>query len=120
MLQQSTLSVNLARFIRGENVDVLTELEDGWETHYMRRKYINYQCLEFRWSGLKLLTGMKELKVLDITSTAHTVGVAELDWAYVHSPWAGDAKAGLSDKVARSGWLPIPLALPLLLRLMFT
>ena len=57
MLQQSTLSVNLARFIRGENVDVLTELEDGWETHYMRRKFINYQCLEFSLEWVRAIDG---------------------------------------------------------------
>lgn len=58
------------------------ELENALLNYYT----FHYQCLEFSMaSGLDLLRGMKELRVLDIRSTAYRIGVAELEW--MHSNW---------------------------------
>lgn len=44
-----------------------------------------YRSLKFSLeSGLDLLSGLKELRVLDVRSTAHRIGVAELDWMHVN------------------------------------
>ncbi|KAF8932729.1 hypothetical protein BGZ47_011201 [Haplosporangium gracile] len=78
-----------------------------------------YRSLEFSLeSGLELLVGLKELRFLDVKSTAHRIGVAELDWMHVNWPklkeikglisareWAGDAKAGLAEKTAAEKWM---------------
>ncbi|KAF9537283.1 hypothetical protein EC957_008507 [Mortierella hygrophila] len=78
-----------------------------------------YRSLEFSLeSGLELLAEMKELRVLDVKSTAHRIGVAELDWMHVNWPklkeikglmsrreWLGDAEAGLEVMSAVEKWL---------------
>ncbi|KAF9149320.1 hypothetical protein BG015_008891 [Linnemannia schmuckeri] len=46
----------------------------------------NYNSLEFSLeSGLELLAGLKELKLLGVRRTAHDIGVAELEW--IHRNW---------------------------------
>ncbi|KAF9283656.1 hypothetical protein BGZ88_010364 [Linnemannia elongata] len=78
-----------------------------------------YRSLEFSLeSGLELLAGMKELRVLDVKSTAHRIGVAELEWMHVNWPklkkikglvskreWSGDTEAGLEVMTAMEKWL---------------
>lgn len=78
-----------------------------------------YRSLEFSLeSGLELLAGMKELRVLDVKSMAHRIGVAELEWMHVNWPklktikglismreWLGDAEAGLEVVAAVEKWM---------------
>ncbi|KAF9276082.1 hypothetical protein BGZ88_001948 [Linnemannia elongata] len=46
----------------------------------------NYLSMEFSLeSGLELLEGLKELRVLDVRRIAHNIGVKELDW--MHKNW---------------------------------
>ncbi|KAF9921520.1 hypothetical protein FBU30_008418 [Linnemannia zychae] len=79
----------------------------------------NYSSLEFSLaSGLDLLAGLKELRVLNVSCTAHRIGVKELEWMYVHWPklekikgleskreWAEDIEAGLAAKRAVDEWM---------------
>ncbi|KAF9125156.1 hypothetical protein BGW39_007625 [Mortierella sp. 14UC] len=54
------------------------ELEEELLDYYIT---FRYRCLEFSLeSGLELLSGLKELRVLDVRSTAHRIGVKELEW----------------------------------------
>ncbi|KAG0282664.1 hypothetical protein BGZ96_000249 [Linnemannia gamsii] len=78
-----------------------------------------YRSLEFSLeSGLDMLAGMKELKFLDVKSTAHRIGVAELDWMHINWPklktirglesmreWTRDTEAGLAVKTAIGAWM---------------
>ncbi|KAF9152634.1 hypothetical protein BG015_004971 [Linnemannia schmuckeri] len=44
-------------------------------------------CLEFSLeSGLDLLAGLKELRILDVTFTCHRIGVPELEWMEINFP----------------------------------
>ncbi|KAK3826767.1 MAG: hypothetical protein J3R72DRAFT_496590 [Linnemannia gamsii] len=62
------------------SIDIEEALRDRFET-------FQYDCLEFSMaSGLKILSGLTELRVLDVRSTAHNIGVEELDWMHVHWP----------------------------------
>jgi hypothetical protein len=46
-----------------------------------------YLTMEFSLeSGLDILEGMKELRVLDVRRTAHNIGVKELEWMHVNWP----------------------------------
>ncbi|KAK3833024.1 MAG: hypothetical protein JOS17DRAFT_741303 [Linnemannia elongata] len=79
----------------------------------------HYRCLEFSIaSGLELLSGMKELRVLDVRSTAHRIGVEELEWMSVNWPkleevkglyscrgWTGDVEGNLKWKAAVDTWM---------------
>ncbi|KAF9292175.1 hypothetical protein BGZ88_006503 [Linnemannia elongata] len=69
-------------------------------------------------SGLELLGGMEELRVLDVRSTAHRIGIVDLDWMHVNWPklkeikglvskreWAGDVPGGLAVKAAVEEWM---------------
>ncbi|KAF9140742.1 hypothetical protein BG015_001523, partial [Linnemannia schmuckeri] len=90
-----------------DSVAVEDALKDEFSTY-------GYQCLEFSLrSGLEMLEGLKELRMLDVKATAHRIGVAELDWMHVNWPklkeikglvsareWAGDAEAGLAVETA--------------------
>ncbi|KAK3833010.1 MAG: hypothetical protein JOS17DRAFT_801985 [Linnemannia elongata] len=92
--------------------DVLMEAGEAF-------KLVNYQSLEFSLeSGLGLLSGLKEMRVLDVKSTAHRIGVAELEWMRLHWPklqeirglvndrkWAGDVERGLKVKKDVEEWL---------------
>lgn len=103
------------RGIAGLSVDPIA-LEDA--LRFVVPTFI-YRSLEFSLeSGLEMLVGLKELRVLDVKSTAHRIGVAELDWMHVHWPklkeikgliskreWLGDAKAGLEVMAAVEKWL---------------
>jgi hypothetical protein len=78
-----------------------------------------YDCLEFSLeSGLDILSGLKELRVLDVKSTAHRIGVAELEWMRIHWPklttivglesrreWAGALEDGQAVKDAVEAWI---------------
>ncbi|KAG0284739.1 hypothetical protein BGZ96_010911 [Linnemannia gamsii] len=100
-------------------VEFLTQLEDAMEDDDWLHRFINYQCLEFSLeSGLELLGGLKELRMLDVKSTAHRIGVAELEWMHVNWPklkeikdlvsertWAGDAEDGLVVMDAVEEWM---------------
>lgn len=47
----------------------------------------HYGCLSFSLeSGLDMLKGMKEMRVLDVSWTAHRIGVKELEWMHIHWP----------------------------------
>ncbi|KAG0282666.1 hypothetical protein BGZ96_000251 [Linnemannia gamsii] len=49
-------------------------------------RVFNYLSLEFSLEcGLGLLSGLKEMRMLDVRSTAHNIGVAELEW--MHTNW---------------------------------
>ncbi|KAK5808397.1 hypothetical protein F5H01DRAFT_351998 [Linnemannia elongata] len=44
-------------------------------------------CLEFSLeSGLHLLAGLKELRILDVTFTCHRIGIPELEWMETNFP----------------------------------
>lgn len=44
-------------------------------------------CLEFSLeSGLYLLAGLKELRILDVTFTCHRIGIPELEWMEINFP----------------------------------
>lgn len=107
--------VLLQRGIAGLSVDPIA-LEDA--LRFVVPTFI-YRSLEFSLeSGLEMLAGLKELRVLDVKSTAHRIGVAELDWMHVHWPklkeikglisrreWLGDVEAGLEVMTAVEKWL---------------
>lgn len=92
------------------------ELEEALLGDYFT---FHYRCLEFSLaSGLELLGGMEELRVLDVRSTAHRIKIAELDWMHVNWPklkeikglvskreWAGDVAGGLAVKAAVEEWM---------------
>ncbi|KAG0050168.1 hypothetical protein BGZ90_007121 [Linnemannia elongata] len=97
----------------------LTELEDEMEEDDWLNRLINYQSLEFSLeSGLELLSGLKVLELLDVKSTAHRIGVEELEWMHVHWPklkeikglvterkWAGDGEEGIKVKQDVEAWI---------------
>ncbi|KAF9900046.1 hypothetical protein EC991_007962 [Linnemannia zychae] len=84
------------------------------------KKY-NYASLEFSLeSGLELLAGLKELRVLDVSMMAHRIGVKELDWMRITWPklkeirglknerkWADQGGSDNGAKVVEEveGWL---------------
>lgn len=52
-----------------------------------RNREFQYLSMEFSLeSGLYMLEGMKELRVLDVRMTAHNIGVEELEWMYSNWP----------------------------------
>ncbi|KAF9537281.1 hypothetical protein EC957_008505, partial [Mortierella hygrophila] len=56
-------------------------------------RMFNYQSLEsLLESGLYLLAELKELRMLDLRSSAHYIGVAELEW--MHRNWTKGLKSG--------------------------
>ncbi|KAH7032442.1 hypothetical protein BKA57DRAFT_510671 [Linnemannia elongata] len=79
----------------------------------------HYSSLEFSLkSGLGLLGGLKELRVLDVRKTAHRIGVDELEWMRKNWPkleevkglmserrWAVDRDDGLDVKAAVDAWM---------------
>ncbi|KAF9142425.1 hypothetical protein BG015_000899, partial [Linnemannia schmuckeri] len=90
-------------------MDIEDALESGEsESHGGPHRLMNYQSLEFSLeSGLEVLKGLKELRVLNVKSTAHRIGVEELDWMHTNWPklkeirglvterkWAGDGENG--------------------------
>ncbi|KAG0063586.1 hypothetical protein BGZ89_009778, partial [Linnemannia elongata] len=97
----------------------LTKLEDDMEEDGWLNRLINYQSLEFSLeSGLELLSGLKVLGLLDVKSTAHRIGVEELEWMHVHWPklkeikglvterkWAGDDEEGIKVKQDVEAWI---------------
>jgi hypothetical protein len=99
----------------------LTDLEDDLKCEWEMIKLFNYQCLEFSLeSGLELLEEMKKLRVLDVTSTAHRIGVPELEWMRVHWPrlkevrglaserrWAGEGEDGMAVHAAVEEWMAV-------------
>ncbi|KAK3809113.1 MAG: hypothetical protein JOS17DRAFT_796703 [Linnemannia elongata] len=78
-----------------------------------------YDCLEFSLeSGLGILAGLKELRVLDEKSTAHRIGIAELEWMRMNWPklktiegllsrreWAGTLEDGQAVRDAVEDWI---------------
>ncbi|KAF9920901.1 hypothetical protein FBU30_009136 [Linnemannia zychae] len=95
------------------------DLEDALERLGERCKLISYQCLEFSLeSGLEKLSGLKELRVLNVQDTAHRIGVKELEWMHVHWPklkeikglvserrWAGEGEDGAGVKREVEAWM---------------
>ncbi|KAF9538299.1 hypothetical protein EC957_006948 [Mortierella hygrophila] len=79
----------------------------------------NYLSLEFSLeSGLSLLSGLKEMRMLDVRSTAHYIGVAELEWMHVNWPmletirglgtdwrWSINYAEGPARKAAVEAWM---------------
>ncbi|KAH7032427.1 hypothetical protein BKA57DRAFT_477205 [Linnemannia elongata] len=79
----------------------------------------NYLSLEFSLeSGLDLLKGLKEMRMLDVRSTAHYIGVAELEWMHVNWPkmerirgletnwrWSVNYAEGPTRKAAVEAWM---------------
>lgn len=79
----------------------------------------NYQSLEFSLeSGLDLLAELKELRMLDVRSTAHYIGVAELEWMHTNWPmletirgletdwkWSVNYAEGAARKAAVEDWM---------------
>lgn len=92
------------------------EIEDALSTGFATYQY---DCLEFSLeSGLDILSGLKELRVLDVKSTAHRIGVAELEWMRIHWPklktieglesrreWAGALEDGEAVRDAVEAWI---------------
>ncbi|KAF9125149.1 hypothetical protein BGW39_007618 [Mortierella sp. 14UC] len=123
--------VNLQELILGEtdfsqrrldhlNVDASLDsiaLEEALLDHEVRA--FNYQSMEFSLeSGLMLLGGLKELRVLDVRRTAHRIGIAELEWMYTNWPklkeirglvterrWADRAEDGARVKEEVEAWI---------------
>lgn len=83
-----------------DNMNIfLTDLEDAMEEDAWLNRLINYQSLEFSLeSGLELLSGLKELVWLDVKSTAHRIGVAELEWMHIHWPKLREIKGLVTDR----------------------
>ncbi|KAG0201065.1 hypothetical protein BGX33_010540 [Mortierella sp. NVP41] len=80
----------------------------------------NFHCLELSLeSGLELLKGLKDLRVLDVRSIAHRIGVDELEWIHVHWPklktirgltssgryWADETVNGALETAAVDAWV---------------
>ncbi|KAG0068363.1 hypothetical protein BGZ89_004881 [Linnemannia elongata] len=58
----------------------------------------DYSSLEFSMeSGLEVLAGLKELRVLDVRMTAHRIGVVELEWMRRNWPKLREVR-GLTDE----------------------
>ncbi|KAG0274370.1 hypothetical protein BGZ96_004354 [Linnemannia gamsii] len=94
------------------SIEIEDALSPGFATY-------QYDCLEFSLeSGLDILSGLKELRVLDVKSTAHRIGVAELEWMRIHWPklkaieglvsrreWAGALEDGEAVRDAVEAWI---------------
>ncbi|KAG0279986.1 hypothetical protein BGZ95_011661 [Linnemannia exigua] len=79
----------------------------------------NYGTMEFSLqSGLGLLAGLRELRLLDVRRTAHRIGAAELAWMHTNWPkletirglesnwrWAADYEEGPAAKAAVDAWM---------------
>ncbi|KAF9339101.1 hypothetical protein BGZ91_007031 [Linnemannia elongata] len=92
------------------------EIEEALSNDFVTYQY---DCLEFSLeSGLEILAGLKELRVLDVKSTAHRIGIAELEWMRVHWPklktieglvsrreWAGILEDGRAVRDAVEDWI---------------
>ncbi|OAQ25130.1 hypothetical protein K457DRAFT_23370 [Linnemannia elongata AG-77] len=79
----------------------------------------HYLSLEFSLeSGLELLSGLKELRVLDVRMTAHNIGVKELEWMHQNWPklerirglesergWSVDRDEGREFKAGVDRWM---------------
>ncbi|KAK3812565.1 MAG: hypothetical protein J3R72DRAFT_462761 [Linnemannia gamsii] len=92
-------------------------LEEALLVHGVRG--FNYGTMEFSLqSGLGLLVGMKEMRLLDVRRTAHRIGVAELEWMHTNWPkletirglesnwrWATDYEEGPAAKAAVDAWM---------------
>ncbi|KAF8934540.1 hypothetical protein BGZ47_010343 [Haplosporangium gracile] len=91
------LSLKTMKFCNVNSSMSLAEMEDA-----MMEKQVdafNYLSLEFSLeSGLDLLAGMKELRMLDVRKTAHYIGVAELEWMYRNWPKLESIKGLESDR----------------------
>lgn len=82
-------------------------------------RVFNYLSLEFSLeSGLRLLGGLKEMRMLDVQSTAHNIAVAELAWMHVNWPklerirgletnwrWSVNYAEGPARKAAVEAWM---------------
>ncbi|KAF9125150.1 hypothetical protein BGW39_007619 [Mortierella sp. 14UC] len=91
-------------------------LEEALRPHI---RMFNAYSLEFSLeSGLGLLAGLKELRVLDVRLTAHYIGVAELEWMHTNWPklerirglesdrrWSANYEEGPAAKAAVDAWM---------------
>ncbi|KAF9900113.1 hypothetical protein EC991_007904 [Linnemannia zychae] len=99
-------------FYDGMGMDVNPEWNEQELEEALMGIYITFQyhCLEFSLeSGLELLSGLKELRVLDIRSTAHRIGVPELEWMNVKWPKLKEVKGIGAEGMVRmpEGWLKL-------------
>jgi hypothetical protein len=85
ILGLQNLSANTMRFAEVvSSMDAVVQEEEALRNGV---RMFNYQSLELSLeSGLDLLAGMKEMRMLDVRSTAHNIGVAELEWMYRNWP----------------------------------
>lgn len=67
--------------------DYDSEEEDEDEEDTVGTDKFQMDCLEFSLeSGLHLLAGLKELRILDVTFTCHRIGIPELEWMETNFP----------------------------------
>ncbi|KAF9538297.1 hypothetical protein EC957_006946 [Mortierella hygrophila] len=111
------LSIGTMKFAGVDSSMDLVAMEEAALLHGIRM--FNYQSLEFSLeSGLSLLAGLKELRVLDVRSTAHYIGIAELEWMQRNWPkletiiglesdrrWSVHHADGLAAKGAVESWM---------------
>ncbi|KAK3833026.1 MAG: hypothetical protein JOS17DRAFT_89882 [Linnemannia elongata] len=94
-----TVDVNLRdafRWLMGPKIG-RAEVNIQEKVRGMKECY-NYSSLEFSMeSGLEVLAGLKELRVLDVRMTAHRIGVVELEWMRRNWPKLKEVR-GLEEK----------------------
>ncbi|KAG0275479.1 hypothetical protein BGZ96_003772 [Linnemannia gamsii] len=111
------LSTKMMRFIGVDSsMDVVAQEEAALKKGI---RMFNYSSLEFSLeSGLDLLADMKEMRMLDVRSTAHYIGVEELEWMHKHWPklerirgldtdrrWSEKRDEGPAAKTAVDAWM---------------
>ncbi|KAF9921519.1 hypothetical protein FBU30_008417 [Linnemannia zychae] len=89
------------------------------ETLLRNIRMFRYMSLEFSLeSGLALLAGLKELRVLDVRAMAHYIGVEELEWMHINWPklktirglesdrrWSVKYEEGPAARAAVQAWM---------------
>ncbi|KAF9136900.1 hypothetical protein BGX30_010719 [Mortierella sp. GBA39] len=111
------LSIGTMKFAGVDSSMNLVAMEEAALLNGVRM--FNYQSLEFSLeSGLNLLAELKELRMLDVRSTAHYIGVAELEWMHRNWPklerikglesdrrWSVNHADGPAAKAAVEAWM---------------
>ncbi|KAF9549240.1 hypothetical protein EC957_004540 [Mortierella hygrophila] len=85
--QHAMTKLAIRQELEGDDYDSEDSEDSEDEEDTVGTSQFQMNCLEFSLeSGLYLLAGLKELRILDVTFTCHRIGVPELEWMETNFP----------------------------------